>query len=397
MEQPVAKLECLACEHRDYRMTSRPVGDLVTNECPKCGGDMTVISRGKLPSKFESILNLVNERFYISDFVAASENLRFIVESENRKEVFSDLIEDLREEGYIAKLREDEGELVLLVHKSPEVGESNILINLLLFVATIGTTFGVAGYWFLYDGNILNAALFSSALLGVLGTHELGHKFSCYRNKVDATWPYFIPLPHPLLGTLGAVIKNKGPIPSKEALTELGASGPLFGIVLAVPVAIVGLVLSQPTGGEEFVLEKSLAELHLPTPLLYALFELSIFGSIPEAPALHPFAWVGFIVILVTWLNLLPAGSLDGGHVLRSLMSQEKHYALSRIVGILLLLAGLLWVGFLIFGLFVLFVVGRPHPGALDDATELEKNHKILAIITLLVFVLCIPIPLWVV
>lgn len=394
MKQPVAKLECLACEHRDYRMTSKPVGDLVTNACPKCGGDMTVISRGKLPSKFESIMDLVNDRFYISDFVADSGNLRFIVESNQGKEAFSSLIEDLREEGYIAKLRKSDGEFVLLVQKSPEVEESNILINIALFLATIGTTFGVAGYWFLYDKDIFSAALFSSALLGVLGTHELGHKFSCYRNKIDATWPYFIPLPHPFLGTLGAVIKNKGPVPSKEALTELGASGPLFGIVLAVPVAFIGLMLSQPTGGEEFLLGKSLSGYNLPIPLLYLLLELSIFGSIPEAPALHPFAWVGFIGILVTWLNLLPAGSLDGGHVVRSLMGGEKHFTFSRIIGILLILAGLLWVGFLIFGLFILFVVGRPHPGALDDATELEKNHKILAIVTFLVFVLCIPIPI---
>lgn len=396
MEQPVAKLECLACEYVDFRMTSRPVGDLVMNACPRCGGDMTLVMRGKLPPKFKSIVNLVNEQFYISDFVVTSENLKFLVESENRKEAFSSLLESLEEKGYIAKLRENEGELVLVVRERPEVEKSNVLINIVLFIATIGTTFGVAGYWFLYDKDILSAALFSFALLGVLGTHELGHKFSCYRNKVDATWPYFIPLPHPLLGTLGAVIKNKGPIPSKEALTELGASGPILGVLLAVPVAIVGLVLSQPTGGEEFVLGQSLSE-SLPIPLLYAVFELSIFGYIPEAPALHPFAWAGFIVILVTWLNLLPAGSLDGGHVVRGLLSEEKHFALSRTIGILLLLAGLFWGGFLIFGLFVLFVAGRPHPGALDDATELDKNHKILAFIALFFFVLCIPIPMWVV
>lgn len=397
MEQPVAGHECLACGHTDYRMSKKPVDDLVPNSCPKCHSDMVIKSRGKLPNDLESVVNLIDKHFFISDFFISSEQKEFLVESETRKKSFSKLLSDLKKEGYIAKMNEANGETKLTVREGPKIEKSNITINILLFLATIVTTFGVAGYWFLYDGNVLKAALFSSSLLTILGAHELGHKVSTWRNDVEASWPYFLPIPYPpFIGTLGAVIKNKGPIPTKEALTELGASGPLTGFVLAVPITIIGLILSTPTGGEEFLFGSAAFEV-LPTPLIYVLIGKVTFGHFPLTLHPHPLAWAGFIGLLVTWLNLLPTGQLDGGHVARSLMSENQHFILTRTIGLSLLILSLFWPGFLLLAFFILFIVGGPHPGALDNVSDLEKKHKDIALITFMVFILCIPIPMWVI
>lgn len=387
MKQPVAKLKCLACGHTDYRMSAKPVGDLFPDSCPECGGDMTIKGRDDLSREMEKVGELVDEYFYISDFIIAPEQMEFLVDTDNLKENFSKLLRKIRDEGYLARIHKTRGELHLLVRETPEQGESNVLINIALFLATIFTTFVVAGYWYLYDGNILYAALFSSSLLTILGAHELGHKISAWKHEVDATWPYFLPVPHPLLGTFGAIIKNKSPIPSKEGLVEIGAAGPLLGVVFAIPITIVGLNFSRMGGG---IFQ------WLPSPLIFSLLGSQIFGHPLSTLDPHPLAWAGFIGLLVTWLNLLPAAQLDGGHVMRGLLNQKNHFILTRTIGFMLLFLGIFfsfWRVFLLFGLLILFMSGTPHPGALDDISELDKHQKIIAFIALVVFILCLPVP----
>lgn len=392
MKLPVAKHECIACGYTDYRMSNKPVDDLIPEACPRCEGDMVIQSKGKAPEKLEKAAESVNEHFEIWDFQMSTENMKFIVENKNQKDSFSKLLEKLKEIGYIARIEEKNDETNILVQESPEIEESNIWINILLLIGTIGTTFGVAGYWGLYDGNILKAALFSSSLLTILGAHEMGHKIQTWRNNVDASWPYFLPVPHPLIGTFGAVIKNKSPIPSKEGLAEIGATGPLLGFIFAIPITIVGLNFSQPFGGEIWGV-KIFQE--IPIPMIYAIIGRFTFGEFPMSLSPHPLAWAGFIGFLVTWLNLLPTGQLDGGHIARSLLSKERHYLLTRVIGFTLLGLSIFWPGFLILSLLILFVVGKPHPGALDDVSELRGNGKIIGLAGLAVFVLTLPLPLW--
>lgn len=388
MKQPVAKLECLACGYTDYRMSNKPEGELILEECPRCQGDMVVKERDELPEKFERIGNFVNDYFHVWDFVISSDEMEFLVETENLKENFRKFLDDIEEEDYIAKIDETDGELRLQIQEAPEVGESNVMINVALFLATIVTTFGVAGYWFLYHGNVLKAGLFSFSLLTILGSHELAHKFSAWKYGVKASWPYFIPLPHPYIGTLGAVIKNKTPIPSKEGLVGIGASGPICGFIFAIPITLIGLNFSQ-AGGDIFQM--------IPTPLIFSIFGKYVFGYEITGIDPHPLAWAGFLGLLVTWLNLLPTGQLDGGHVARSLLSQENHFILTRSIGFLLIFLGWLWGGFLILGIFILFIIGSPHPGALDNISELADRQKIIVAITILIFIVTIPIPMWMV
>lgn len=393
MKQPVAKNECLACGYTDYRMSTKPVDDLLLEACPRCNGDMVIKSRDEIPEKLEKVVTLVNENFQIWDFQISAENMKFIVETGKQKEGFSELLEKLRKIGYIAKMNKEKNEIKIQVQEAPEIEKSNIWINIALLLATIGTTFGVAGYWYLYDGNIIKAALFSSSILTILGAHELGHKIQAWRNNVEASWPYFLPIPHPLIGTFGAVIKNKSPIPSKEGLAEIGATGPLLGFVFAIPITIVGLNFSQPFGGS-FAGGELFRQ--IPTPLIYAFLGRITFGEFPLSLNPHPLAWAGFIGIFVTWLNLLPTGQLDGGHIARSFLSKEHHYFLTRAIGFSLLAFSFFWPGFLILSLLILFVIGSPHPGALDDVSDLKGNGKIIALAGWVVFVLSLPIPLWV-
>ncbi|MCS7131704.1 MAG: site-2 protease family protein [Hadesarchaea archaeon] len=379
MGYPAAEFKCLACGHAEYRMSSRGIGELVLGECPKCGGDMAVISR-ELPAQLEELLNAVGERFEISDFTSDGARLEVEVAARDVKGSFRQLLRALEQKGYLAALRKKEGELRLLVMRRPRVGKENVLVNLALLLVTIVTTF-LAGY-FLF-GRASHAWLFSAAIMLTLGAHELGHKIAAWRNRVEATMPYFIPGPS-LLGTFGAFIRVKSPIPTKEALVEMGASGPALGFLVALPITFVGLMLSEP--------DPEAAPLLL-TPIAFALLQRLAFGYLPAGVDLNPLAFAGWVVMVVTMFNLMPAGQLDGGHVARGLLDRERHRQLSVLLGLCLLLLGFIWPAFLIWGLLILFLFRGYHAGALDDVSELSSSHKGLAAGALVIFLLCLPLP----
>jgi len=381
---PVAKLECLKCKYFDYRMSVREVGELVPGECPRCGEDMKVAAR-EPPKRLAEPLALVAKHFKISDFVTSKDRIKFEVAAPNSKQSFRSLLDDAKQKGYLPVMRGREGELRLIMMRYPRVGRGNVAVNLILLSATFGTTFA-AGYFFLpFDQRPFYAALFSGAIMLMLGAHELGHKIAAWRNGVESTLPYFIPVPT-MLGTLGAVIRIKSPIPTKEALVELGASGPLFGFLVALPLTAVGLMLSKPDP-EGFTLWF--------TPAIFAMLQLLTFGHLPAGMMINPLAFAGWVMLLVTMFNLLPAGQLDGGHVARGLMSRERHYGLTRTLGFSLILFGLffpqlpLWI----FGFLILLLFRGYHTGALDDVSKLSKRQKSLAAATFIVFLLCLPIP----
>lgn len=379
MRYPAAEFKCLACGHAEYRMSSREIGDLALGECPKCGGDMAVVSR-EAPEQLVDLLEAIGERFEIADFTADGARLEAEVTSRDVKGSFRELLHALEQRGYLAALRRKDGELRLLVARRPPAGKENVLVNLALLLATIAATF-LAGY-FLF-GRPSHAGLFSAAIMLTLGAHELGHKIAAWRNRVEATMPYFIPGPS-LLGTFGAFIRVKSPIPTKEALVEMGASGPAFGFLVALPITFIGLMLSKP--------EPEASPLIL-TPIAFALLQRLAFGYLPTGVDLNPLAFAGWVIMVVTMFNLMPAGQLDGGHVARGLLDREKHRQLSVMLGLCLLLLGFIWPAFLIWGLLILLLFRGYHGGALDDVSELSNSHKGLAAGALVIFLLCLPLP----
>lgn len=190
-----------------------------------------------------------------------------------------------------------------------EVGPRDLALHAALFVACCVTT------W-MFDG-----PYFAATLMSILLCHELGHYVIGRRRGVDVSLPYFIPVPPQFtLGTLGAVIRMRRPISDRNALFDVGAAGPIAGLVVAIPLLVVGLTLSEvaPIKPEDMIEGNS---------ILYALLKYAVFGRwLPSGGIdvqLHPMAFAGWVGLLITMINLMPIGQLDGGHVARAALGQS--------------------------------------------------------------------------
>jgi membrane-associated protease RseP (regulator of RpoE activity) len=229
---------------------------------------------------------------------------------------------------------------------------------------------------------------FSLTLMLILGTHEIGHYVTSKRNGVKATLPYFIPAPS-LLGTFGAFIKMKSPIPDRRALLKIGVSGPLAGFIIALPATIIGLGLSE-------IKEPSQIKggISLGSSILLSFLTKTILGVSDDSVdiVLHPIGFAGWIGLFVTALNLLPMGQLDGGHIVYSLF-KRRHKILSMITFISLFPLAYFWEGWL-FWIMAVFLFGLRHPMLVDEITPLEEEDKILGIVAIIIFIITfIPVP----
>jgi membrane-associated protease RseP (regulator of RpoE activity) len=237
--------------------------------------------------------------------------------------------------------------------------------------------------------------MFAGALLAILAAHESGHYIACRRYGVDATLPFFIPAPPLFLaGTFGAFIKIKSPIPSRRALFDIGVAGPLAGFVVAVPISVAGIWMLQPmppVTGDAITFND---------PLLFRLIGHA-FGVELSNAAPNPFYMAAWIGLLVTSLNLMPISQLDGGHATYSVLGRRAHKWLGYLAFVTMsTLAVLGWVwhgspsGFLYSVLLAVLLRVR-HPQAGDETEELGSARLIVAVLTLLVFVLSfVPFPI---
>jgi membrane-associated protease RseP (regulator of RpoE activity) len=256
---------------------------------------------------------------------------------------------------------------------------------------------GTASYALAHPHYILEGVKFAAALLSILLAHESGHYVACRLYGVDATLPFFIPVPPPFIaGTLGAFIKIRTPIPSRRALFDIGVAGPLAGFLVLVPVACAALLTatpSPPLPSEGVIVFNDPALLRL---LARPLGVGDLAGIAP-----NPFYMAAWIGLLVTSLNLLPVGQLDGGHAVYAVFGRRVHRHAGRLAFLsMVALAPLGWLwhgvpsGFLY--VVLLFVMLRmPHPQPLDDADALGPARRAVALATLLVFLLSfVPFPL---
>jgi membrane-associated protease RseP (regulator of RpoE activity) len=234
---------------------------------------------------------------------------------------------------------------------------------------------------------------YSLPLLFILLAHELGHYLACRYYRLPATLPYFIPAPFGL-GTLGAFIKIKAPIRTKHQLFDVGVAGPLAGFIALLPFLLYGVAHSEPVTLEQ-VAADSEPVLILGWNLALSLLVGLIHGDLPAAAGLdlHPFALAGWVGMLATALNLIPLGQLDGGHILYAAVGARQRRLVLPLWAALGL-AGVLWPGWLIWCLVTLFL-GLFHPPVYDEATVLSPRRRILALVTLAIFLLCfMPVPL---
>jgi membrane-associated protease RseP (regulator of RpoE activity) len=268
-------------------------------------------------------------------------------------------------------------------------------LNLLLFVLTVISTVTVGA---IHEGvHPFNEPLmlykglpFSVALLTILLAHEFAHYFASRKHRVDATLPYFIPAPT-LFGTFGAVIRMKSPITSKNALIDIGASGPIAGFAVSMAATIAGLYFSDimplPESGDFLTFGDS---------LLFRGLSLLILGPTPENSDvfLHPVAFAGWIGFFVTSINLIPVGQLDGGHILFALAG-DRHSILSKIlIGLMFVMGFLLWLGWIVWGV-LLIIIGSKHPPIIYDDVPLDPQRKTIGWISLVIFIITFtPVPI---
>jgi membrane-associated protease RseP (regulator of RpoE activity) len=244
---------------------------------------------------------------------------------------------------------------------------------------------------------VAEGATFSASLLAILFSHEMGHYLACRYYKVNATLPYFIPAPPIFLaGTFGAFIKIRSPIPTRRALFDIGLAGPLAGFVVAVPVAVAGLLSLGPPVETHATDGLIIFSDPLLFRLLAKLVGITLDPNSPPNP-LYMAAWIG---VLVTSLNLMPVGQLDGGHGVFGVFGARAHRIIGRIAFVavvVLALLGFWWhnspSGFLYAVLLgIMMKVPHPAPGVMEP---LGTKRTVIAILTLLVFVLCFcPFPI---
>jgi membrane-associated protease RseP (regulator of RpoE activity) len=240
---------------------------------------------------------------------------------------------------------------------------------------------------------LLKGLPFSVAVMGILLAHEMGHYLTCRYYGIDASLPYFIPVPWPPIGTMGAFIRIRSPIHHRPALLDVGVAGPIAGFVLAIPTLVIALSQSRFE-----VVDPSATTFGLGEPLIFKAFA-ALMGKTPPPGmdlSLHPIglaAWFGFFA---TALNLLPVGQLDGGHIAYALFGRI-HKRISQ--GFLLTLIPLgifYWQGWLLWTTALLFI-GLRHPITLDDSVPLSRRHIWLGWFALAMLILCFtPMPFYI-
>ena len=238
---------------------------------------------------------------------------------------------------------------------------------------------------------------FSVSLLAILTAHEAGHYVACRLYGVDATLPYFIPLP-PLLGpagTLGAFIKIVSPLPSRRATFDIGVAGPIAGFLALIPVAIFGILTMEHAAPSA---DSAQAGLYFSEPLLLQLLT-RVLGVDSDSGVFNPFLAAAWIGLLVTSLNLIPSGQLDGGHAVYAIFGARVHRWTGRIAFVAMFMISVLgWIFYsspsgILFTILLAVMLKVRHPEPLDD-TPLDRPRIIVAVLTLLIFILCfVPFP----
>ena len=201
------------------------------------------------------------------------------------------------------------------------------------------------------------------------------------RYRLSDSLPFFIPVPPIVapLGTFGAIISMRSFLKDKKSLFDVGVAGPLAGMVVAIPVLIAGIKLSTPAAAIQQ------HDIVFYPPLLMTILIRILKGNVVGLK-LHPMAFAGYVGIIVTMLNLMPVGQLDGGHITRAIVGKKYHPIIGMIGIVITFLLG--WWAMAILMLFLI----NPfyHPGPLDDITEVDTKRKILGIFVLVLFILCL-------
>jgi len=290
-------------------------------------------------------------------------------------------------------------------HPSPKF-QDRVWRHALLFALTLATTTLIgAGHYASYlddfrGSTVLPMAFpellvrglwYSGTVIAILGCHELGHYFACRYYDVDASLPFFLPLPPPFpTGTLGAVIRIREPFPSKRALFDIGIAGPIAGFIITVPTVFAGVAMSHlvklPDAYAGVMYE-------LGEPPLFKLASWLIWGHMADGYSLnlHPMGFAAWFGMLATALNLFPIGQLDGGHIAYSVLGHRSVYVTFITVAVVATLAFFTssWIVFAVLTIAMIFFLGPRHPRVFDEHVPLDRPRMLLALFAVVMFALC--------
>ena len=353
----------------------------------------------------EEIISLVNSLFDVSDFEKTRFSLEFRFNDLEFKLKFEELARKLETLGFVCKLEKmNDGKYIIVQKFAPKKQRkwmSTAWTPRILFAIVISFVM-IDGYYRTSGTNSIveigepfeMAAVYTLSLLGILGIHELGHIIAAKAHGLKTTWPYFIPgLPVIGIPTFGAFIQSKGLTINREILFDVAIAGPIAGLVIAVIVSIYGAYTApilEPEIAAGLFEESRLIEWEQGEPLLMTA-SLALFGKggtgheVIMTPILFA-SWIGF---LITFLNLLPAWQLDGGHMARTLLGPKLHrYATFGSMAILVLL------NYWLMAILILVMSSRnPSATPLDDISPLSRNRKIAYVGIIGLAILCAPLP----
>ncbi len=350
------------------------------------------------------------------------------------EQAFDQLTELLKPYGLMPLFRNDQTQHVILVVPTQAKPRPNKLRwNVVMFILTVFSvwlTGSLINNIYEKPNGIVQTVVgglpFAVALLAILLAHEFGHYLMGRRRGVLVSLPYFIPFPLSPFGTMGAVIQMKEIPKNKRTLMDIGLAGPLSGLLVAVPVLLLGLWLSKVAPVSTADLQPGMGFTMEGNSLLYLGAKFLVFGKLLPAPVdfnglspfmywvryffsatpfpeggidvmLHPVAWAGWAGLLVTALNLIPAGQLDGGHLVYVLLGRERARMVLPFVLVALGFMGLAWSGWWLWA-GLIFFFGRIYAEPLDAITPIDAPHKFMAVVGIIIFVLVfIPVPLSVV
>ena len=353
----------------------------------------------------DDIISIVNSLFEVSEFNKGLYSLEFRIEDFDFKDKFEQLARELESMSYVCKLERIDNEKFIIIQKFAQKKQRKWLTTVWIpraLFAVVVTFVMIDGYYRTASTNSIveigdpleMAGIYTLSLLGILGIHELGHIVAAKAHRLKTTWPYFIPgLPIIGIPTFGAFIQSRGLTINREILFDVAIAGPIAGLIVAIIVSIYGAytapILDQDIASGLFA-ESRLIEWSQGEPILMTV-SLAMFGKGGEGhevimtPVLFA-AWIGF---LITFLNLLPAWQLDGGHMARTLLGPKLHkYATFGSMAILVLL------GYWLMAMLILVMSTRnPSANPLDDISPLTRNRKIVYIGVIVLAILCAPLP----
>ena len=350
----------------------------------------------------DEVISKVSSIFDVKDIVINTDDIQFKIEDKDFKSKFVNLARQLEVRSFVPHLEKSFDGMYIFVTRLPEIKRkwlSKSWVPRILFAVTV-TMVLIDGYFrtdfvnsLAFIGDPFEMSIFYAfSLIGILGVHESGHLLAARKHKIKTTWPYFIPgVPVFSIPTFGALIQSKGLTINRDILFDVAIAGPIAGLIIAIIVCIFGAYTSPEISNEladELFRDSQLTKMNMPILMSISLDIFDKGGKDTEvimSPILFA-AWLGF---LITFLNLLPAWQLDGGHMARSLFGKKWHQiATYASMGVLAVL------GYWFMALFILLLSSRSQDARpLDDISPLTKNRKKMFIVVIILGVLCAPLP----